>query len=117
MSEKRSLRLKEQVVTVDGEDGHERRFTIRELDGAGRAIAVEATRERVVVNGQHLAIRDAGTLDLIVLALSLHDESGNLVARAVLDKFPGSLIAKWGRVSADLSELPRLDREDARGNA
>jgi len=106
VTEKRSLRLREEAVTVEAEDGHERRFTIRELDGAGRAIAVEATRERLVVNGEHVTVRDAGGLALVVLGLALRDESGNLLAKDVLAKWPGSLVDEWARIASRISRLP-----------
>jgi hypothetical protein len=79
-------------IPVKGKDGVVRRYFIREMDGEGLEQWTASFGNRIKTNSRGKIIkRDMKGFHSELIALCLHDESGNRVPRSVIDGFGTAL--------------------------
>lgn len=111
MSLKFSLKLKEVPVDLDGAS-----YFLRELTGANRAAFLErAATAQKKASSDSVDYKEASSLELYLVSLSLYDSAGALVPTDKLGTWPGSVIDSLSTAATELSALG-TDKEDEEGN-
>lgn len=102
-----SLKLKEIPLLLEGPDGVERRFAVRELDGMNRDKFTDAMDKRQVKDstGKVVGFKDHKNVLSNLLALTIVDEHGTAVDERVIQKWPTSTQVELVKMAAGLSGL------------
>jgi len=111
--------LKERPVFLTGEDGIEKKFSLKELTGTQRAIYNASFDVQIEMDERGIAKAVAGkgfkTFSAKqFLALCLYDEEGKLVKEEVLGQYPSTVLTKLHEVALELSGLDRTALEKAK---
>lgn len=112
-----SLKRKEHVVELMGDDNVERRYFIRELTGKDRDTYLNFVSPRMSFDdkGNALGIRNISGLAVQMLSMCLFDEAGKLVPRSTIETWPASLLDPMFRKGMELSAL-EAGASEAAGN-
>lgn len=101
----RTLKLRSEEVEIEGADGKPRRFTVRELDGQGRAVFAEHAISQTKQGADGQLVSNQARLELVLLSLTMHDESKNLVPLETLERWPGQVVKALASRAEALSEV------------
>ena len=104
---------KETPVILEGEDGEEKKFTLKELNGAERNKYLNKMKHRVKMgaDGKTATITDFNGFQADLLYVSLFDENNEAVPVAEIENLPSSTQQALFEKSQNLSALDVPDTE------
>jgi len=111
--------LKEIPVFLTGKDGIEKKFSLRELTGAQRAIYNESFDIKIEMdaNGKAKAVAGEGFKSFSAkqfLAMCLYDENGKPVPEEIIDNYPATMLGQLHTAALKLSGLDKEALEAAK---
>lgn len=111
-----SLKRSEIPITIEGTDGIERKFVLREVDGLERDeySSKMAAKARYDEKGKIVGLKDQVGLVAALIHLSLYDEAGTRVALQVIEKFPSKMQMALFTAAQQLSGL--VEDKQSAGN-
>lgn len=111
-----SLKVKTIPVVLEGPDGIERNYELRDLNGEGRDIFTSTLHSRAVkdANGKTTReLRDPRGLQQLLLTKSMFDSKTNKnVTEEAINSWPGTVVEELFKVSMELSGLTEQAAED-----
>jgi len=112
-----SLKRKEIKLVIEGEDGNDRNYTLREITGRDRDKFTTklASKTKYDSSGKAIGIVDTTGLFPELLSMSLFDEKDVLVDFKVCELFPAEMQQELFEVSQRLSGLTK-ESETKAGN-
>lgn len=108
------LICKEKSIILDGENGEEKKYTLRELTGTQRNIYLNKMTKRVKIrDGKAIGINSFDGFQSDLLCNSLLDENGDLVLKEEIEGMPSSTQQTLFEESQKISSL---EDQDDKGN-
>lgn len=113
--------LEELPVLLTGKDGIEKKFTLRELTGAQRAIYNESFDIKIEMDEEGKAKATAGEgfksfSAKKFLAMCLYDENNKLVGEETIGSYPSTVVNELHMAAIELSGLDKKALEKAKND-
>ena|GEM_PF-5081293 len=101
------LKCKEVDVILDGPDGEEKKYTLKELSGADRNKYLNKMSSRVKIgkDGKAMGIKNFDGFQADLLRISLFDENGEAVSVEEIEALPSSTQQELFEKAQQLSGL------------
>lgn len=111
------VRQRPKPVTIEGEDGRRKKYTVREMSGDEQAWWLKAgsRRFRVDRNGKPLRQDYAGMHEDLI-CLCLYDEAGAKVPRSTVERFGVALKNQLFALCQSVNKMTAQAEEEEEGN-
>ena len=115
---KYSLKLKEEPIKIEGLDGIERDYVLRELNGLQRDTYLDGIGAQMKFNhaGKTAGLKSYKDLQASLLAKCVYDDENNLVPLASIQTWPAGLQGDLFEIANKMSRLDKGEKDDTSGN-
>lgn len=112
-----ALRRKEIAVILEGDDGEEKQYTLKELSGKQRNQYLDKMKARVKLgkDGQAESVSSFEGFQADLLVLCFYDAAGELVTAEEIESFPSSTQMDLFKMAQNLSGLDEGIDEEKNG--